>query len=488
MPLLYFFMVPPEEKGTVMIYIDQEKEEPLYIQIYDQIRHDILSGNLKENQVLTGSRTLAKTLQISRNTVDNAYSQLCAEGYITPQKGIGYVVMPIPKILNKKSPVIQNKRPDDKILVKHIKYDLTNSSFTSDLFPKKLWKKFTPVCLDMLDNESKLRPYQDKNGSQYLRSHLLKYLHKIRGVSCTEDQIIITCGFQNALNIICELILQGNATVLVEEPGFDKATSVFRNNGCNVKAMPIDDQGLITSQLPCQNDIQAVYTTPSHQFPTGVTMPIGRRYELLHWANEHNAYIIEDDFDSELRYYARPVPSLQSVDLHDCVIYLGTFFKAISPSIRKGYMILPPKLKKTYDEKYQNYSSTVPLLNQLIIGKLLETEQYDRHVRKLNQIFRKRLELFYKELSDVQDKIKISSNGSGQYFLLKFSETVNQEELIASAFNHGVQVYSTMNFWQEKADCPPNTLFLGFSKIRLEDIPDCVKRLKSAWKTWLYQY
>ncbi len=468
-----------------MIYLDNEKKEPLYIQIYNQICHDILSGKLSENQVLIGSRTLAKILQISRNTVDSAYAQLCAEGYIMPQRGIGYVVMPVPQIMTKKSPVNSNNTISHNVQQQQAKYDLTNSSFTSDLFPKKLWRKFTPICLDLLDNESKLRPYQDKNGSQYLRSHLLKYLQKIRGVSCTEDQIIITCGLQNALNIICDLILHDNATVLVEEPGFDKATTIFKNKGCNVKAIPIDDQGMITAQLPKDKSVQAVYTTPSHQFPTGVTMPVGRRYELLHWANEHRAYIIEDDFDSELRYYARPVPSLQSIDSHDCVIYLGTFSKALSPSIRMGYMILPPQFKNVYDEKYHNYSSTVPLLNQLIIGKLLETEQYDKHIRKLNQIFRKRLELFFKELSDVQSKIKISSNGSGQYFLLKFSETVSQEELIKSALNHGVRVYSTMNFWQEKADCPPNTLFLGFSKISLEDIPDCVKRLKAAWSTWL---
>lgn len=471
-----------------MIYIDKERQEPLYLQIYNQIRLDILSGVLKENQILIGSRTLSKTLKISRNTVDNAYAQLYAEGYIIPQLGIGYRVMPLPQILAKKIPTPQNRTVNENanVPIPHIEYDLTNSSFTSDLFPKKLWKKFTPICLDMLDHESMLHPYQDKNGSQYLRSHLLKYLQRIRGVSCSEDQIIITCGFQNSLRTICDLILYKNASILMEEPGFDKAVAVFKNSGCKMDTIPVDELGLNTALLSQCENVQAVYTTPSHQFPTGVTMPIGRRYELLHWANKHGTYIIEDDFDSELRYYARPVPALQSIDTHHCVIYLGTFSKAISPSIRMSYMILPPQLKELYDRKYHDYTSTVPLLNQLIIGKILETEQYDKHIRKLNQIFRKRLELFYHELSDVQHKIKISSNGSGQYFLLEFQETVNQEELIKIALNRGVRVYSTMNFWQEKATCPPNTLFLGFAKIGLEDIPDCVQRLKSAWKAWLY--
>lgn len=146
-----------------------------------------------------------------------------------------------------------------------------------------------------------------------------------------------------------------------------------------------------------------------------------------------------------------------------------------------GYMILPPQLARIYENVFSNYNSTVPLLNQYIIGRLIETGQYDRHVRRLNHVFRKRLELFTAELSGGEGQIKISGNGTGQYFLLKFSEDINQDDLIAKALEHGVRVYPTMQFWHDKAECPPNTLFLGFSKIRLEDIPDCIERLKSAW-------
>jgi GntR family transcriptional regulator/MocR family aminotransferase len=150
-----------------------------------------------------------------------------------------------------------------------------------------------------------------------------------------------------------------------------------------------------------------------------------------------------------------------------------------------GYMILPERLLQIYNDIFENYNSTVPLLNQYVIGKLIETGQYDSHIRRLNNVFRKRLELFLSEFSDVKDKIKITSNGSGQYFLLEFSEKTKQSELIERALEQGVRVYSSMQFWQEKAACPPNTLFLGFSKINTEDIPDCVARLKSAWAEWL---
>lgn len=223
------------------------------------------------------------------------------------------------------------------------------------------------------------------------------------------------------------------STVLMEEPGFNKAVSVFINNKMEVQTVPVDENGLMVSGLPIVQNTCAVYSTPSHQFPTGATLPIDRRYELLEWVTQNDVYIIEDDFDSELRYYTKPIPSLQSIDLNDRVIYLGTFSKALSPSIRMGYMVLPPKILQRFLEKFETYNSTVPLLNQL----------------------------------------------------LEFSEEANQDELIDKALEQGVKVYSTMQFWQEKAACPPNTLFLGFSKIKFEDIPDCVARLKAAWAEWL---
>ncbi len=271
----------------------------------------------------------------------------------------------------------------------------------------------------------------------------------------------------------------------MEEPGYHKATAVFQNNGFAIQTVPIDENGIIVSKLPTMSENYAIYSTPSHQFPTGVTMPIGRRFELLEWANSHNSYVLEDDFDSELRYYAKPIPSLQSIDTNNKVIYLGTFSKALSPTLRMGYMILPPQLLELYLNKFQDYNCTAPVLNQYVIARLIETGEYDRHIRRLNHVFRKRLECFFNEFSDVNGKIVISGNGSGQYFLLKFTSAPDQAQLISQALKYGVRVYPTMQFWQEKADCPPNTLFLGFSKIDVKDIPDCVQRLKMAWSEWL---
>ncbi len=473
-----------------MIFLEKHRNEPLYLQIYSQLKKEILEGAIKEGQVLAGSRSLANTLHVSRNTVDNAYGQLLAEGYITAKPGIGYLVMKVPEIkVKERHNTLEISNHARTISAGNnryqVKFDLTNGSFSSDLFPKKLWRQYTVECLERLEREAKISSYADKQGELYLRTNLLSYLKRTRGVSCNESQIIITCGIQQSLDYICKLIPCEEKTILMEEPGFDKAVSVFTNNKIKIQSVPVDENGIIISKLPVMKHTCAVYTTPSHQFPTGATLPIDRRYELLAWAQHNQVYIIEDDFDSEQRYYSKPIPSLQSIDTNDCVIYLGTFSKTLSPSIRMGYMILPPQLMQSYAEKFETYNSTVPMLNQYVIGRLIETGQYERHIRRLNSVFRKRLELFLSEFSEVRDKIKISSNGSGQYFLMEFTEKANQEELIEKAQEQGVRVYSTMQFWQEKAACPPNTLFLGFSKIKMEDIPDCVARLKKAWAKWL---
>ena len=477
-----------------MISITKTSAGPLYLQIYNQLRQDIASGTLAEGAVLTGSRMLAAMLGVSRNTVDNAYGQLMAEGYIAPRKGVGFEVLNVPSLgaaaaaSEKKfrqqpfqpAPELAPDPAPDRVV-----YDLTNSSHTVDLFPKGLWKKYTLECLEMLEREEKISALQVMQGEPYLRKHLLAYLRRIRGVHCTEDQIIITCGLQQSLEYICKMAARHGQTILMEDPGYHKAAAVFRSNHITIQPVPVDENGLTVASLPAQCGAFALYATPSHQFPTGVTLPIGRRHALLAWAQRNGVYILEDDFDSELRYYSKPIPSLQSIDAENRVIYLGTFSKGISPSIRMGYMILPPQLAAVFAEMFAEYNSTVPVLNQYIIGRLLETGHYDRHIRRLGLVFKNRLALFIKELSGLGAGVRITGNGTGQYFLLRFPEGTDQQMLIAQALAQGVRVYPTMQFWQEKAECPPQTLFLGFGKIRLEDIPDCVARLKAAWAGWL---
>lgn len=466
-----------------MIHLNRKKgSAPLYQQIYQQVKSDILLGYLSPNEKILGTRTLAKMLGVSRNTVDRAYMQLTLEGYIESRQNAGFYVLKLPKAFQSEKTFTEEFSDTKKQATdEHIIYDLTNSRHTSNLFPKKVWKKHYQNAIEQLDEAEKLYTLQPFQGDFRLRKEISRYLERIRGVRCQPSQIIITSGLQQSLDYICQFLGDTQKSVLMEEPSYPKAREIFKKNAYPIVTAKVDEKGLNLENIDENARIEMIYTTPSHQFPLGMIMPISRRQELLAFAQEKDSFIIEDDYDSELRYYERPIPALKSIDYLDRVIYLGTFSKILSPSFRMSYIVLPDQFTEAFLEKFQLYNSTVNLLNQIALANILSSGDYDRLVRKMNHVFKKRYEAFKKEFEQFQSPIKLSSNVSGQYFLVTFPDKINQCDLIKQAENEGVRVYDTMQFWQEKAACPQESLFLGFSKIDLENIPDCVSRLRRAW-------
>ncbi|NQK66876.1 PLP-dependent aminotransferase family protein [Streptococcus suis] len=467
-----------------MINLKKGKEHrPLYEQIYSQIKLDIINGYLSPNERILGTRTLAKMLDVSRNTVDRAYLQLTLEGYIESRKNAGFYVLRLPKVLcssREKNPFDENYMDEEILRQENIVYDLTNSSHTSNLFPKKVWKKHYITALEQLELAERLSSLQPFQGDVVLRKEICRYLERIRGVICHPRQVIITSGLQQSLDYLCQF-LGKNKNVLMEEPSYPKAREIFIKNSCNISTGKVDVKGLDISKLSNAVNIDMIYTTPSHQFPLGMIMPISRRQKLLEFAEQNDSFVIEDDYDSELRYYEKPVPALKSIDYPDRVIYLGTFSKILSPSFRMSYIVLPKQFTEGFLERFRLHNSTVNLINQIALANVLSSGDYDRLVRKMSHIFKKRYEAFQNGFDTFQVPIRVSHNVSGQYFLVSFPTKINQYEMIKRALDEGVKVYDTMQFWQEEAECPHEHLFLGFSKIELEDIPDCMERLKKAW-------
>ncbi|BCP64009.1 PLP-dependent aminotransferase family protein [Streptococcus suis] len=467
-----------------MINLKKGKEHrPLYEQIYSQIKLDIINGYLSPNERILGTRTLAKMLDVSRNTVDRAYLQLTLEGYIESRKNAGFYVLRLPKVLcssREKNPFDENYMDEEILRQENIVYDLTNSSHTSNLFPKKVWKKHYITALEQLELAERLSSLQPFQGDVVLRKEICRYLERIRGVVCHPRQVIITSGLQQSLDYLCQF-LGKNKNVLMEEPSYPKAREIFIKNSCNISTGKVDVKGLDISKLSNAVNIDMIYTTPSHQFPLGMIMPISRRQKLLEFAEQNDSFVIEDDYDSELRYYEKPVPALKSIDYPDRVIYLGTFSKILSPSFRMSYIVLPKQFTEGFLERFRLHNSTVNLINQIALANVLSSGDYDRLVRKMSHIFKKRYEAFQNGFDTFQVPIRVSHNVSGQYFLVNFPTKINQYEMIKRALDEGVKVYDTMQFWQEEAECPHEHLFLGFSKIELEDIPDCMERLKKAW-------
>ena len=289
-----------------MINLNKNKgdgHQPLYEQIYNQIKLDIINGYLSPNERILGTRTLARMLDVSRNTVDRAYLQLTLEGYIESRKNAGFYVLELPKVFyTERKQILFDKRKIDEELLnrENIIYDLTNSSHTSNLFPKKEWKRHYIAALDQLELAEKLSSLQLFQGDIALRKEISRYLERIRGVVCHPRQIIITSGLQQSLDYLCQF-LGKSKNVLMEEPSYPKAREIFVKNSWNISTEKVDNKGLDICNFSNEINIDMIYTTPSHQFPLGMIMPISRRQKLLEFAEQNDSFIIEDDYDSELR-------------------------------------------------------------------------------------------------------------------------------------------------------------------------------------------
>ncbi|MBR2491567.1 MAG: PLP-dependent aminotransferase family protein [Ruminiclostridium sp.] len=461
-----------------MLYIDRTCGTPLYLQLYRQLLDQILSGQIPAGQLLPGSRALAADLGLGRNTVDNAYGQLAMEGYIQTEPGRGFRVLALPQLLSDSSPQpVHTTAPPP---ASRVAYDLIYGRMSPRDFPFSQWRK---ELLDVLDDESRgeINSYPDHKGDILLREQLVKELFQSRGVTCSPQQIVITSGLQGSLEILCKLLYPSDGVHAFEEPSYDRARLLFQQHSIPMVSIALDDAGALPSSLPADRPVTSVYLTPSHQFPLGILMPIQRRYEFLNWALEHNAYLIEDDYDSDYSYHTNPVPALQSIDTNGRVIYLGSFSKSLSPSMRMAYMVLPPALAHRYDTHLRDYNCMVPWLMQRTLAQFMANGHYRRLVRRLRTRFRKTHDLLQREIRQLSPDIQIISQGYALKFLLAFPPHMTREWLMDRALEQGVRVYSPERFWQDPANCPPNLILLGFTAMEPEEISLCMERLKTAW-------
>ncbi len=463
---------------TIRLQLNSEK--CLYEQIYEHIRHEIWEGRLLAGERLPSTRSLAEYLQVARSTVDYAYDQLQSEGYIEAQPYRGYFVCPIEELLQLESGEKGVPEREDACRAQENavwQYDFSPHGIDMSGFPFSVWKRITKNILN--DGNSELFSRGEPQGDGDLRLTICRYLHSSRGVNCSPEQIIVGAG-NDYLLMLLEKILGRHVGIAMENPTYMRTWRIFHSFAYPVVTVPMDESGMKVNALE-RSGARVAYVMPSHQFPVGTVMPIGRRTELLKWADgAPDRYLIEDDYDSEFRYRGKPVPSLQSSDEHGKVIYIGTFSKAIAPAIRVSYMVLPRKLLEVYRRDCYFYSCTVSRIDQRVLNEFIRDGYFERHLNKMRKIYRAKHDLLLQELVPFEKSFAVSGEHAGLHLLLTARGDCGEEELLGRAAEFGVRVYGMSQHCVE-AVMGHATVLLGFGAMEESAITEGVGKLKEAW-------
>lgn len=457
----------------ITLHLDLTKKIPLYAQVYDYFKVEIQKGQIKPGMKLPSKRKLAVHLDIGLNTVDTAYQQLIAEGYVESRMRKGYFaaelnpIFPImDQVLNKES------HPQTE----SYKIDFNHGRVDVDSFPHSVWRKCVNKTLYLQEKEMFISG--DPQGEANLRAEIADYLYQSRGVRCLPNQIIIGAGTQYSIHLL-RLLLGNDRVFGMEDPGFHRAREVLEREGAHLVFVPCDESGLCVESLH-ESQADIAYVTPSHQFPLGMIMPISRRVELLNWAEMNKSYIIEDDYDGEFRHVGKPIPSLQGLDRFGRVIYLGTFSKSLIPSIRVGYMVLPPELAERYHEKLSGYKQTISKMIQETVCLFIKDGHWERHLNRMRVIYRKKNKVLRTAIEDAfGDHIQVIGEKSGLHVLLQATCNKTETELIQSAAKEGVKVYPTSIYDSKKVD--RSTILIGYGGLTEWEIKEGIRLLKKAW-------
>ena len=479
------------------IALDNNTAIPLHQQLYEELRRAILSGRLLPRQRIPSTRSLAKSLGISRTTVTSCYEQLLSEGYLETIVGSGtYVCAQLPDDLLHSTPVESVQKTVSPIQLS--KYaarlaDMDTSLMSEpdlqisfrygrpafDHFPMQTWRKL--LSRHCRENSTWLDYATDALGYKPLREAIARYLSRSRAVQCEPEQVIITNGTQQALYLIMRLLIELGDAIALEDPGYLSARRIFLSQGAKLLPIRVDESGLVVKDLAkyANESIKLVYVTPSHQFPTGSILSLPRRLELLAWAQQNSAMIIEDDYDSEYRYGDRPIPALQGLAQTDSVLYIGTFSKVLFPSLRIGYLVLPPSLISLFARAKWLSDRSLPSLEQQVLTDFIEQGHLESHIRKMRSLYDLRRQALVQGLkANFGEKAKILGEKAGLHLMVRLQTHLTDEEIIQRAARVGVGMMSAQPSYLN-ANCAGEFIF-GYSELTQEQIQKGISRLALA--------
>lgn len=459
----------------------------LYEFLYASIRDDIASGALAADAKLPSKRQFARHLGVSVITVENAYAQLIAEGYVRSQERRGFFVNPIAAPLSEPAPtpppsVTESQAVPPAALLG----DLASNAMPAGIFPFSAWARAMRAVLSSA-TEDQLAAQSHRFGSPALRREIAAYLHDYRGMVVDPRAIVVGAGAQVLYNLLIQL-LGREAHYAVEDPGYPRLTRIYAANDVRLSHIPIDDGG-IRADLLADSGAHIAHVMPSHQYPTGIVTSIGRRYDLLAWAaSEHGRFIIEDDYDVEFRLAGRPIPSMFSADTGDNVIYINTFSKSLGTIFRVGFMVLPPRLADEFDNRMDFYSSTVSTIEQLTLARFIHSGAYERHVNRLRKRYRTIRDSLISALegSSLASVMTIRGQDAGLHFQLTLDLPVSGAEFAAPALEAGVRLAPMSRFHRmsaHPASAPSFVVSYGaLDESRIDDVVRALEAVASAIK------
>lgn len=458
------------------ITLDTDAGTPLYEQIYLHIRNEIRQGKLSKGSRLPSTRYLAGYLQISRTTVDLAYSQLVSEGYIESSPYRGYYVCGQEELYHLE-PAERITPVRTSASEKTLFCDFSPAGVDLTHFPHATWRKLSREILTGEDQT--FLQLGDPQGEPELRETIAGYLYQARGMNVSPDRIVIGAGNDFLLLLLVTMLGTG-LTYAMESPTYLKACELLRSFSGRIAEIPNDSAGMLADALK-ESGADIAYVMPSHQFPLGTVMPVGRRMRLLEWAAEKaDRYIIEDDYDSEFRYRGKPIPALQGMDMCDKVIYLGTFSKSIAPAIRISYLVLPEQLTELYRQRGRRISSTVSRMDQMVLCEFIRGGYFERHLNRMRSVYKNRHDLLLEELRDFREILRISGENAGSHILLTFQNGMTEEEAVRRAAEAGVGVYGLSRYLISRKE-DTGTVLLGYATVQENQIHDAVQLLRGAW-------
>ncbi|KRQ95388.1 GntR family transcriptional regulator [Bradyrhizobium jicamae] len=469
--------------GTVAFHVSLVGRDDLSGEIYRQIRQAILDGRLRPGERLSATRELAAALTVARSTVAIAYETLVAEGFATSRTGAGTFVS---HQLEAKRPASKTRRSTSRAIrvrevwetvslppffLRAARYDFRAGLPDASLFPHRIWRRV--VAHALRSREMTAGRYENPAGNRDLRAAIARHIGISRSVSGSPDDIIVTNGTQQALDIIARVLLDPGDVVAVEKPGYSPPKDLFKALGARVVGVPVDSEGLVVEALPA--DARVVYVTPSHQFPLGMAMSLSRRRALLAWAERYNAVVVEDDYDSEFRFGGRPLEPLQTLDTTGRVVYVGTFSKTLLPALRLGFMVVPPSLREAaYKAKFVTDWHTATIV-QNALARFIDEGAFARHIRKVTRIYSERHEMLTAGIkSNFGDYLHLIPSSTGLH-IAAYARTASFDDIdaIASrAFDLGVAIQA---FPLEGK--PQAGIMLGYGAIETARIAEGLRRL-----------